>query len=267
MNHLQAESAARKPIVAGNTDTSLLKIIALVFMIIDHVGVAFVPGVRELRVLGRIAMPLYAWCIVVGSDYTRNALKYALRLFVLAVVSQPFYVMALDNSWTHLNILFLFCLGVLAIAGIKEKRWGSQFWAPALCMVIAAVLDIDYGLTGLLFILLLYASRGSKGAIAAAYLAAAAFWGSSSFAVSSFFCLNLTVINGPVLTYIRKIFFSMQAFMWLALPLILIPMHSNIRMPKWLGYGLYPLHLAVLMIVGLLLGVPFSDYISSLGQI
>ena len=58
--------------LAGNTATGALKIIALCFMFMDHAGKMLFPNVPELRVLGRIAFPLYAWCLVVGFHYTRN---------------------------------------------------------------------------------------------------------------------------------------------------------------------------------------------------
>ncbi|MBN1777687.1 MAG: fimbrial assembly protein [Clostridiales bacterium] len=263
----QQAAAVRKPEIAGNTDTSLLKLIALAFMIVDHIGVAFFPGVMEWRVFGRIAMPLYAWCLVVGSEYTRNALKYALRLLILGVVSQPFYIMALGNSWTDLNILFLLCLSVLVIAGIREKRWYSQFWAPALGVLILLFVHVDYGWKGLLFILLLYMSRKSKLGIAGALLAASAFWGMYSFPVTKVFGLQLSFLEGNFLSPILQLFFQMQALMWMALPLILVPMHSNIRIPKWMGYGLYPVHLIALIVVSLILGVPLSYIISSLATL
>lgn len=257
--------AADLPRVAGNTDTSFLKIVALLFMIVDHVGVAFFPHTMELRVFGRIAMPLYAWCLVVGSEYTRNAFQYALRLFVLGVVSQPFYVMALSNPWTDLNILFLFGIAVLAIAGIKFKTMGSQFWAPALCIVLLQFVNVDYGLDGLLFILALYATRRSRAGLVVAFLAFAAYWGTVSFPVSSLFGLSLSFMDKTVLYPVKELFFQMQAFMWMALPLILVRTRTDIRMPKWLGYGLYPLHLAALVIVGLIMGISLSHYISLLG--
>lgn len=256
-----------RPKLAGNTDTSLLKIIALVSMIIDHVGVAFLPDVRELRILGRIAMPLYAWCLVVGSEYTRNALKYALRLFVLGVISQPLYVMVLGNSWSKLNILFLLCLGVLAIAGIKEKWHYSQFWAPALCLIVVLLVDMDYGWRGLLFILFLYACRYSKASLASAFLASAVLWGVYSLSVTSFFGLQFTFVNNNLFSPILRLFFQLQSMMWLALPLILIQTRSKVRMPKWLGYGMYPLHLLVLLIIGLLTGIPLYSFISQLAML
>jgi hypothetical protein len=266
MSQQQVAASPKQPAIAGNTDTSLLKIVALAFMIVDHVGVAFFPHIIELRILGRIAMPLYVWCLVVGSEYTRCALKYALRLFVLGVISQPFYVMALGNTWSHLNILFLLSLGVLVIAGIREKRWYSQYWAPVLGVGLLLLLNVDYGWRGLLFILLLYMSRKSKIAVAAAFLAAAAFWGLSSFPVTSAFGLHLTFLSGNFLSPFLRMFFQMQALMWLALPLILIPTRTGMRMPKWLGYGLYPMHLVALTAVKLMTGVAFASLMASLAR-
>ncbi len=264
MSDLQTSTADTRPRIAGNTDTSLLKLIALFFMIIDHVGLVFFPQVMEFRVFGRIAMPLYAWCLVVGSEFTRSALRYALRLFLLGVISQPVYVMALGHSWTDFNILFLFSIAVLAIAGIKAMVHGSQYWAPALCIVLLQYIHVDYGLNGFLFILVLYAARRSRPALAATFLAFAAYWGSISFPVSSLFGVSLSFMNQGLLGTIKELFFQMQAFMWMALPLILIQTKSELRIPKWMGYGLYPIHLFAIVLVGLLLGIPLSHYISLL---
>ena len=96
--------------LAGNLDTSLLKTLALLFMLIDHLGVALFGNLLEMRVLGRIALPLYAWCLVVGNVKTRHPLRYFGRLLLLATISQPLYMMALNHTWQHLNILFLLAL-------------------------------------------------------------------------------------------------------------------------------------------------------------
>lgn len=258
------QAAPQKPLLAGNTDTSLLKIIALVCMICDHMGVAYFPHTTELRIIGRMALPLYAWCLVVGSEYTHNPLKYALRLLIIGVISQPLNMMALDNSWSHLNILFLLCLGVLAIAGIRKKWHYSEFWAPALCFIAVLVFDIDYGWKGLAFILLLYATRKSKGGLAAAYLAFAALWGMTSYSVTSIFGLSLDGINDSIFAPITQIFFRIQAMVWLSLPLILVKTQSHVRMPKWLGYAVYPLHLALLILAGLIAGVPLTTFLTPL---
>ena len=225
---MSAQQADKRPAAwaCGNTDTSLLKIIALVSMIIDHVGVAFFPDVRELRVLGRIAMPLYAWCLVVGSEYTHNALRYALRLFVLGVISQPLYIMVLGNSWSELNILFLFCIGVLGHRG-HQKKCGitANSGRPRFVYCVFAVsISITDG-TGFLFILLLYyCARYSKSSLAAAFWRPPLIWGDYSFSVIVVFRLAVHLYERDNLFRPScELFFQLQALMWLALPLILIP--------------------------------------------
>ena len=95
-----------KETIAGNQDTSFLKLLALVLMLVDHLGAAIYPHIGELRIIGRMAFPLYAWCLVVGCVKTRCLPKYALRTLGLAVISQPLYMMALNHSWSDFNILF-----------------------------------------------------------------------------------------------------------------------------------------------------------------
>lgn len=261
---MQANGARRSPQLAGNLDTGWLKAIALLFMMTDHLGVAVFPGVSELRVLGRIAMPIYVWCLVVGADYTHDIFRYAFRLLVLAVISQPVNMVALGNSWTKLNILFLLFLGIVAIGGIQKKWNGSQFWAPILCYLVLGYVNVDYGWKGLTFILLMYAARKSTGGMAALYLAFSMFWGASSSQVSSFAGVPFTFLTWPGIGTALSALFRMQAMMWLALPLILIPTHIHLKMPKWLGYGLYPLHLLVVIGIRLAMGDSLSALLAVL---
>ena len=49
-----------------------LKLIALVTMTIDHIGMQLFPRVRLLRIIGRLAFPIFAYMIAEGCRYTRN---------------------------------------------------------------------------------------------------------------------------------------------------------------------------------------------------
>lgn len=122
---------SRRPI-AGNTSTGWLKIIALVFMFIDHSGKMLFPYVPEMRILGRIAFPLYAWCMVVGFHYTRSVPKYLLRMLLIGLASQPLYVLALNHTWLQPNIFLTLLLALGALWGIREKsgsvRHGRRCW-------------------------------------------------------------------------------------------------------------------------------------------
>ena len=85
-------------VIDGNHDTTLLKVIAGICMVIDHIGARLFPRIMELRIIGRIAFPLYVWCLVVGACYTRSAWKYALRLLLAGLISQPFYMLGLNHG-------------------------------------------------------------------------------------------------------------------------------------------------------------------------
>ena len=80
--------------ICTNTDTGLLKAMAFLTMLTDHVGYIFFPSVMWLRIIGRLGFPLFAYCLAVGFVYTKSVKKYALRLLIFSVVSQPFYSLA-----------------------------------------------------------------------------------------------------------------------------------------------------------------------------
>lgn len=239
--------------LGGNTDTSLLKLLALIFMLIDHIGARVLPGIQELRILGRIAFPLYAWCLVVGSVKTSNLPLYALRMLGMAVLSQPLYMMGLQHTYQELNILFTLTVALVAIYGIQKKFIFSQIWVPALCYLLLGYIQVDYGWKGLTFILLLYLARNNKAGLFAAFFGFCLFWGTSSGGVTQFFGLEFTFLKWPGIGDLLRAVCKLQSLAVLALPLILIPTHTRLRLPKWLGYAIYPLHLVLLIVLRVLL--------------
>lgn len=234
--------------IAGNTATGWLKIIALVFMFCDHAGKMLLPGVMEMRMLGRIAFPLYCWCMVVGFHYTRSVPKYILRVAVIGLVSQPLYMWGLNHTWTEPNIFLTLALALCGLWGMREKWCGSHIWAPLLALMFAVALKCDYGWKGVLLVFLLYGARGSRGAIAAVMVAFCLYWGSGSMTVSEFFGLPLNVLPRPFSDLVTP-WLRLQGLAILALPLMLIRFPKNFRMPAWLGYALYPGHLVILIIL------------------
>ena len=239
----------REPATAGNENTGLLKAIALVCMIVDHVGFVFLPQCREMRVIGRIAFPLFAWCAVVGCCHTRNIWRYALRLLVAAILSQPFFLLALPQE--ELNVIFTLTLSVLAVAGIREKRWGSQMWAPALALLFSCAVKTEYGWKGVLLILILYGCRRSRSALAAGMTAFCLFWAQGTFTVTSFLGVP-AVLSLPFLPETGNLLTTVaMAQFWgiLALPLILLPMKERLPLSKWVFYLAYPGHLLILALL------------------
>lgn len=250
--------AIKRNELAGNLDTSFLKVLALLLMLTDHIGASLLTEIPELRIIGRMAFPLYAWCLVVGSVKTSNPLRYGLRLLGLALLSQPLYMMALNHGWEDLNILFALLIALVAIQGIRIRKFGSHIWVPALCYLLLGFVSVDYGWRGLTFILILYLARESRSGLIAAFLAYSLFWGGNSVAVREVFGIRLAFLDWPGIGALLSAFFRLQGMVWLSLPLIVLKTHSDIRLPKWLGYGLYPLHLLLLILLKYLSGYSFA---------
>ena len=49
-----------------------LKIIAMISMVLDHVGLVFFSDFEIFRILGRLAFPIYAYMIAEGCTHTKN---------------------------------------------------------------------------------------------------------------------------------------------------------------------------------------------------
>ncbi len=252
---------------AGNTATGTLKLIALVFMFIDHLGASMFPSTTELRMLGRIAFPIYCWCMVVGFQYTRNVPRYLGRILLVGIISQPFYMLALhpvDVSrslpglmravaarpvllYDHSNIMLTLFVALLGLWAIRERRFGSHVWGPAAALILAELLQVNYGWRGVLFVLLLYAARDRRSALAAVMAAFCLFWGATSSNVRSICGLNLApLLSASPWASLLSPWLKLQTCAILALPFILIRFRRNVKLPTWLGYALYPAHLILL---------------------
>lgn len=239
-----------------NRDQALIKLVAIITMVIDHTGVIFFPGVLWLRMIGRIAFPLFCWGIVIGFERTRDRRKYALRLFLIALVSQPFFMMALTHTWYQFNVMATLLLGLLAIVGIREKWAYSHIWAPLLALLVSAGFQMDYGWRGVLLIILMYFAKDSKGGLAALMVAFCLYWGSGGTVFPRGFVAFLTgtpllPLNRAVSTLLNAI--SLQTLAVLSLPMMLINTASGLRFPKWFSYLVYPGHLFLLWLLATLL--------------
>ena len=74
------------------------ELIAIAAMLIDHIGGAFFPEVGVFRWIGRLAFPIFCYCLTVGLLYTHDVRKYLTRLGIFALVSQPFYILPSTRS-------------------------------------------------------------------------------------------------------------------------------------------------------------------------
>lgn len=227
------------PRLKTNLNTDLLKLVAIVSMLIDHIGGAFFPEVGAFRWVGRLAFPIFCYCLTVGLLYTRDVKKYLLRLGIFALVSQPFYILAFHpadqfaENLTNWNIFFTLFLSLLAMAGLKARKW----WLFGLALFTVSWWNFDYSGTGIQLMLIFYLCRNHPKIGAALYCLSylPALW--TGWTQDP---LSLTVGGWTV---------DWSFFAILAAPLIFLPLRSRLKINKWFFYGFYPAHLALIALV------------------
>ncbi len=146
-----------------------LKLIAMVSMVFDHVGDNFFPEQTWMRVIGRMALPIFAFCVAEGYLHTRNRKKYLLRLGVFALVSEiPFDLVTAGKllEFGHQNIMLTFfwaILGLLCYDALREKlKKGSLVLGILVLLLFAGaslILGLDYNFLAVGLIFLYYLLR------------------------------------------------------------------------------------------------------------
>ena len=107
--------------------SSALQWIALITMTIDHIGFLLFPKLTILRVIGRIAMPIFVFCLAEGFIHTKSRQKYFMRLGILAVISELVFI--LERYYTGfdlpLNVVMTLALSFIAMLCAEKGGVGS----------------------------------------------------------------------------------------------------------------------------------------------
>lgn len=233
---------------------STLKMIAMVTMLIDHIGAAvlmrylldmrthltdvdtynqLVMLYRVLRGIGRIAFPIYCFLLVEGFQKTRNLKRYILRLAVFAALSEvPFDLCFSSRVFAlgYQSVMITLLLGVITMWGVSllEKHIRNRF-----CLALAAgaviaggalaaeLMNTDYGYIGVLCIMVLYVLRRTK-------------W---------------RQILGGAIAFVWEI--------WAPIAFVPIALYNGKRglQLKYLFYLFYPLHLLLLYLICVWMGL------------
>lgn len=230
----------------------IIKIIAAVTMLIDHMGLILFPQYTVFRIIGRIAYPLYAYCIAEGFRYTHSRTKYFLRIFLLGLACQIVYTVV--DRELYIGILLVFSMSIMimslvecvkasmrgeesSIAKLAGHVFGREITAEqdkiiSLIITCAAVMavfvlcmyvEVDYGFFGVMLPVFtnLFADRKQRLVMFSACLIA--------------LCIDLTGV------------FTIQYWSLLTIPILATYNGKRGKYSlKYLFYIFYPLHLAVL---------------------
>lgn len=152
----------KKRRLSGNA----LKILAMIFMTCDHVAVELLPDWDFLRIIGRLAMPIYAYMIAEGCRFTHDRKKYLWRLSSLALLCQVVYFFAVGSLYQCILVTFSLSVCLIWALETSPKSWGLLvFLASAfLCEGLPVLLKgtdfaVDYGIVGVCLPALVYFGR------------------------------------------------------------------------------------------------------------
>lgn len=222
---------------------SAIKLIAIIAMLIDHIGAVFFPQHMFLRAIGRIAFPIFAYFITEGFRYTRNRTKYFMRLSLFAFLSEiPFDLLFYGSilEFTHQNVFFTLALGLLAIWAIdrfKDKDSVLSLLGYVIAIglaVLAYLMKTDYAAYGVALIVLFYAFSSNKLTMSVIYILIAAVY-------------SLVIEEFPLLLY--------QLFSLIPINLYNGKKGASSGFIKYGFYLFYPGHLLLLALIRFIMSV------------
>ena len=224
-----------------------LKLIAMMTMLIDHFGAAFLIFYMNIgdnrlkyhelyniiRGIGRISFPIFIFLLMEGLYHTRNIWKYLLRLALFCIVSEIPFDLAFRRrlfDWQYQNVFFTLLIGLAATALMQYKnKFFNNAALPgrflnlltniliaAAAMLLADVLKTDYSWAGVLAILTAYWLRSSD--LQMWFVCLVLFFFSSSLEIYALFCI-------PFISHYNG---------------------KKGHLPKWMPYLFYPVHLLIL---------------------
>ncbi len=154
----------------GGLTSNMLRILAMAFMICDHLWAKVVPGNDWMTYVGRMTFPIFAFMISEGFVHTSNLKKYIFRLLGFALISEIPFNLFYGGNWFypyHQNVLFTLLLGLLAITLIDKARKDKT--AKTITKTVLLLIPIclgafigfpDYGFWGFLTVVMFYLFRG-----------------------------------------------------------------------------------------------------------
>ena len=226
---------------------NMLKILAAIFMTVDHIGLMFFPTERIFRIIGRLALPIFAFMISEGARYTKSRVKYLGLIAALAAVCQAVYFFAMGSL--DMCILVTFTLSIIMIYALdlvkKElsRELISPVWLSISVIVFASAVafsyifcryfSVDYGFRGTLVPLFasLFDTRRIERQLPA--------WCDSVYI--RIFSLGIGLL------FLARSIYATQAYSLLALPLLCLYSGERGKLKmKYFFYLFYPLHLVIL---------------------
>jgi len=255
-------------------DAFQLKWIAIIGMVLNHIVFAWweiIPiGLAiPMYAAGGLTFPIMAYFVVEGYRHTSNLKKYIIRLAIFGAISIPFHI--LTFGIIGLNIMFTIIVGICCILLYDKIKSRILFWVLFIVITILTAMPIffDWAIIGVIVILLTHIIKNETARRIVPAIVAGLFM--LVFSLFGILALNNPDIYfGGMPAYDLTLMYVSTVFVvgCFAAAFLLNNFNGERgRRMKWLFYSFYPLHLAVLGIVALLMGWVDWSAFSLLGRV
>ena len=138
-----------------------LKLLACVTMLVDHIGAVLVPGFA-LRIIGRIAFPIFCFVLAEGAYHTRDPRKYGIRLLIGLLLSElPFDLLFSGRlDWGSQSVMVTLLLGFIFAMGARAvEKPGKKYVLLIILALLAELFRTDYGAMGVVIVAIFVMTR------------------------------------------------------------------------------------------------------------
>ena len=218
-----------------------LKMIACIFMFIDHTGQIFYNGNSILNIIGRLAFPIFAFQITEGYIHTKDIKKYLLRLLILALVSQIPFMIMLERVGFTINTIATLLFGLISIT-IYNKNKILGIISLIILGIIAEFAHFDGGICCIFIIFNFYVFKDKKIIMTVFYiLLVTCLFGS--------YLIEYTKNDNELLYSVIKYYLPYYVTTLSAILLIYTYNNKKGKKMKWFFYIFYPFHIILLLFI------------------
>ena len=222
----------------------MIKYIAMAAMLLNHIAnVFFQPGTMLYEVfvdIGYFTAITMCYFLVEGYRYTSSKKKYAIRLLVFALISQPAFAFAFPyNSGWNMMFTLLVCFLILVV---RERMMPGMSRMVVVALLVLLTTSADWAIFAPVFTILFDEWRGDRERIRAAYIGSAAAFGVLNLmnylevypVVMAFLCAVGSAVGILVSGFVIQYLYNGKR-----------AEHGR-TVSKWFFYVFYPAHLAIL---------------------
>jgi len=254
-------------------DAYTLKWIAIIGMITNHMVIGWAEilptwSLFPLYGLGGLTYPIMAFFVVEGYRHTSNIKKYILRLFIFGAIAQIFHPLVMRGMGAMIggilfNIMFTIILSLVVLILYDKIKVRVLFWLVFLA-ALGLALFMDWSFIGVIIPFMYYTIQDeNKRRTRPAIVAGVIYLLLSLLSLGGIYAMKST----PGMEYeLQELVGNLGIKFFMAMPTfaigcfaaaVLLKNYNGERgkPAKWLFYIVYPLHLAVIGLIGVALGL------------